>query len=58
MGALKDWLAGKKTYIVAIGAIVGAIVAWSQETMTDIQAIEAIIGAILAMTVRAGVAKS
>ena len=55
---IKDWLAGRKTYLIAAGAIIGVIVAWSTSEMTDLQAIEALVAAILAVTMRAGITKS
>ncbi len=58
MAAIKEFLAGKKTYLVAVGAILAAVVAWSQGTMDTTQLVEAVITAVLAMTIRAGVAKA
>ncbi len=55
MTAIREWLQGKKTYVVAIGAIVAALVAWSQGTMDTMQLVEAGVAAVLAMTIRAGV---
>jgi len=58
MGKIKVFLAGRKTYLIGLAAILGAAIAWSQGQMETTQAVEAIIAAILAMTLRAGITKS
>ncbi len=55
---MQTWLSGKKTYLVAALAILGAIVAYANGNMDLTQAISAIVAAILACTMRAGVMKS
>ena len=57
MKTIREWLAGKKTYFVAVGAIIGAIAAYASGEIEAFAAIEAIVAAVLAMTVRAGVSK-
>lgn len=52
-----EWLKGKKTYIVAISTIVGAVAAYATGTIQVKEMIAAIVGAIMVMTTRAGVAK-
>jgi hypothetical protein len=51
----KDWLAGKKTYLVGIASIVAIVLAYSQGDMSAAESIKAIVAAIMAMTIRAGV---
>ena len=60
MGILQKielWLQGKKTYLVMIAAILGAIAAYSTGDMTLIQALEAIMAALGLGALRSGVAK-
>ena len=57
MKSAQDWLAGKKTYLVGIMAILGAVVAWVSGEMDLPAMMAAITAAIMAMTMRAGVAK-
>lgn len=57
MNGLRDWLKGKKTYIVAVGAILAVVVGWADGAMELPAAAEKIVAAIIAMTVRAGIAK-
>jgi len=54
MGSIREWLKGKKTFLVGISTIIGAIIAWSQGGDLSV-CVQAIITAVLAMTVRAGV---
>lgn len=55
---IKEMLSGKKTYLVALSGIIGAILAFSNGQIDATKAIELIIEAILACTVRAGITKS
>jgi hypothetical protein len=48
------WLQGKKTYVVAIGGIVAAIVAYTQGTIDTTALVGAILAGVLAMTIRNG----
>jgi hypothetical protein len=52
---MREKLQGKKTFIVGIASVIGAISAWISGTMTTDQAVQLIITSILAMTVRSGV---
>jgi len=54
---IKKWLEGKKTYIVAIVAIVAVAGAWATGQQTAEAAVTEIVGLILAMTFRGAVAK-
>lgn len=56
MGAIREWLKGKKTYVLAAVTIVGAVVAWSQGEIEADKLAEAIVAALMAMTIRAGMA--
>jgi len=58
MQKVKEWLSGKKTYLVCAAAILAAVIAYSQDQVTLIQLIEAVLAAIGGMTLRAGVTKS
>jgi len=55
---IRDFLAGKKTYLVCVAAVVTAVVAWSEGALTVPQLVEAIFAAIAGITIRAGVAKT
>jgi len=60
LGKLQEWLKGKKTYIVALCTILGAVIAWvtatAQGTAPDTaNTVQIIITAILGMTIRSGV---
>jgi hypothetical protein len=55
MTAIRNWLMGKKTYVVGIGGLIAAVVAWTQGSLDNTEMVEAIVAALLAMTLRAGV---
>lgn len=57
MSKIKDWLKGKKTYIICAIAILGVAVAWSEGNLADGDAIKAIFEAVVGMTIRAGISK-
>ena len=57
MKSAQDWLAGKKTYLVGIAAILGAVIAWASGEVDLPATVAAITAAIMGMTMRAGVAK-
>ncbi len=57
MEALRKMLAGKKTYLVCVAAILGVVIAWSSGSMGLGAAVKAIVEALVAMTIRAGIAK-
>lgn len=57
MTKIKDWLKGKKTYIVCVIAIVTVAIAWAEGNVTNGEAMEAVFKAIFGITLRAGVAK-
>ena len=52
-----DFLAGKKTYIVAFGVVVSAFVAFSTGEATLVEAINTALTGLGLGTLRAGVAK-
>ena len=52
-----NWLKGKKTYLVAIAAIVGAVAGVATGQLPIVQAVIVIIGALEGAFLRAGVAK-
>lgn len=55
---IRTTLQGKKTYLVAFGALVTIGVAWGTGVMSTTEAVKGIFEAITAMTVRAAVASS
>jgi hypothetical protein len=50
-------IAGKKTYLLAAGAIIGSLVAWSEGMMNTLQLAYAIFGALMGCTIKAGVTR-
>jgi len=54
---IREFLAGKKTYLTALTAIIGVLVAYANGSMEIAEAARTIIEAILAITIRAGIAK-
>ena len=54
---MESWLKGKKTYIVAGCALVGAIAAWANDYVGGDAASVMAVLATLAMTLRAAVGK-
>ena len=57
MTKIREWLKGKKTYLVCAVAILGVTVAWADGNMAAGDAIKALFEAIFGITLRAGVAK-
>lgn len=55
LAKLRGILIGKKTYVLALGAIIGTVVAWMNGQVTDIEAVQQIWAALVATTIRAGV---
>ena len=55
---IREWLKGRKTYLVAISAIVAAIASYVTGTIEVGEMIKLIVAAIMAMTIRAGITKS
>lgn len=54
---MRNKLKNKKTYLVGISAIIGAVIAWLNNAIDTNKLIELVVEAILAMTLRAGIAK-
>ena len=57
MKSVQEWLAGKKTYLVGISAILAAVIAWVSGEVELPAMVATITAAIMGMTMRAGVAK-
>ena len=53
-----QWLNGKKTYLVCIGAVITALIAYIEGNIEMSGLVTAIFGAIGAMSMRAGITKS
>jgi len=58
MKKIKDFLKGKKSYLVGAAAIITAVVAFSQDQLTVTQLVEAVFASVMGMTIRAGIAKA
>ena len=58
MKTLNEFLSGKKTYIVAIGAVVAVAVSFLNGDLTVGEAVQATLGALGLATLRAGVTKA
>ena len=54
---IKGLISGKKTYLLALGAVVGTVVAWTNGQVNDVDAIKQIWEALIATTIRAGISK-
>lgn len=55
---IRQAIAGKKTYLVAVAALIGTAVAWSEGAISNFDALVALYAAIQAICIRAGVAKA
>lgn len=53
----RQWLKGKKTYLICAGAIIAVVIVWGDGDMTHYEAIKAIFEAVVGMTIRAGISK-
>lgn len=54
---MREWLKGKKTYMVAFGALVAIVIAWSTEGQTTEAAVKEAVALVMAMTFRGAIAK-
>ena len=52
---VREFLSGKKTYLLLMATIIGTVVAWVEGKVDTMQGIYAIIAALAGMTLRAGV---
>ncbi len=52
---LKNFTAGKKTYLLAFSSIIAVFVGWSDDSIPTSSMIEQVIGLLLVVTVRQGV---
>lgn len=57
LGKFQIWLRGKKTYLIALIAILGAILAYASDNMSLKEMIEAILAALGISGLRAGISK-
>lgn len=55
LNEVRDYLKGKKTYLVALATILGLVVAWSTNEVDTVTAVQGIVTAILASTIRDGI---
>lgn len=56
MGNLREFTNGKKTYLVALSALITLIMAWSSKSITTEEFVKNSFGVILAITIRHGIA--
>jgi hypothetical protein len=54
---MKEWLAGKKTYLTAAAGLIGIVVAWSTGEIGTVDALTAAFVAIQTVFIRLGIAK-
>lgn len=52
---IREFLQGKKTYLLALCTIITTAVAWAEGTIDTAHALELIGGALFASTIRAGI---
>lgn len=57
MDKIREALAGKKTYLTAVIAILTAVLGFANGTLNVADTFQVIITSVLGMTIRAGVAK-
>lgn len=55
MGAVIEFLQGKKTYILAASSMLGALAAYLDGTMTASQAIQLAVTALIGASIRSGI---
>jgi hypothetical protein len=58
LNKIREFLAGKKTYLIAIATIVGGLIAFADGKADVMQTLQLIATAIIGATLRAGIAKS
>ena len=58
MSRIREWLKGKKTYLLAAVGILGAVMAWSDGQIDLVALLGSIWAAGQTMFIRAGVAKN
>lgn len=52
---IREFLKGKKTYLVAVAALVTATIAWSQSEITGVQYLQTLFVALQTAFIRAGI---
>ncbi len=57
MSKIREWLKGKKTYLVCAVAIAGVAILWADGGVTNLEALEALVKALFGISLRAGIAK-
>jgi hypothetical protein len=58
MNRVRDWLKGKKTYIMAAIGLLGAVVAWADGSINGTALLGAVWAAAQSCFIRAGVEKT
>lgn len=57
VGKLRAKIAGKKTYLLCIAAIITSAVAWAEGHISTVDFVQAVFAAMGGMTLRAGISK-
>ena len=57
MNKAREWLRGKKTYLLLATGIIGVVVAWAEGAMSTQDALLTIIGAVAGITAKVGVTR-
>ena len=55
MNNLREWLKGKKTYLVCVVAILAAVITWASGDAGTLNTVKMILAAIGGITLRAGI---
>ena len=58
MNSLRDWLRGKKTYLICLAAILAAVIAWASGDAGTLDTAKMILAAFGGITLRAGISKA
>ena len=58
MNSLREWLKGKKAYLVCLAAILAAVIAWASGDSGTLDTVKMILAALGGITLRAGISKA
>lgn len=58
LNTIKEFLSGKKTYLVAAGLIIGAVTAWASGEASFIEMVVAVLNGLGLSALRSGVKKA
>jgi hypothetical protein len=57
MTRIREWLKGKKSYLVAAAGVLAAVIGWSDGELDTPAMVAAVVAALEAMALRAALAK-